>query len=139
MSKEKLILKLNVENEVEFKLINSRELLSEEKVIIDGKEKIKRKYRVYYDRNFNYKKFKNKILKLRKIQGKLVIYGLIKGKLEMLDFLKWNENLIDLIFKKKKEIKHDDENLELFNSRFDWFEDLVKNKGYKKIKLIPVI
>ncbi len=138
MSKENLILKLNVENEVEFKLINSRELLSEEKVIIDGKEKIKRKYRVFYDRNINYKNFKNKILKLRKLEGKIVIYGFKKGELKMLDYIKWNENLMDLIFKKKKEIKDGNENLEMFENRFEWFEDLVKNKGYKKIKLIPV-
>ncbi len=75
---------------------------------------------------------------MRKLEGKIVIYGFKKGELKMLDYIKWNENLMDLIFKKKKEIKDGNENLEMFENRFEWFEDLVKNKGYKKIKLIPV-
>lgn len=57
MKNENLVIRLNFENEVEFKMFNCRELISEEKVIVDGEEKIKRKYRVYYDENYNYRLF----------------------------------------------------------------------------------
>jgi hypothetical protein len=41
------------------------------------------------------------------------------------------------MFNRKKEIKSSDGNLEVYENRFEWFEDLLKNKGYRKIKLIP--
>ena len=137
MSKENLVLKLNVENEVELKLVKCRELVSIERVIVDGKEKIRRKYKVYYDKNYNYRLFKVKMGKLKKTEGKIVVYGLMSGELKMIDYIKWNNNFLELMFNRKKEIKNGDGNVEVYENRFEWFEDLLKNKGYRKISLIP--
>ena len=137
MSKENLVLKLNVENEVELKLVKCRELVSIERVIVDGKEKIRRKYKVYYDKNYNYRLFKVKMGKLKKTEGKIVVYGLMGGELKMIDYIKWNNNFLELMFNRKKEIKNGDGNVEVYENRFEWFEDLLKNKGYRKISLIP--
>jgi hypothetical protein len=137
MKNENLVIRLNFENEVELKLINCRELISVEKVIVDGKEKIKKKYKVYYDKNYNYRIFKSKMDKLKKMEGKIVVYGLKGGELKMIDYIKWNNNFLELMFNRKKEIKISDGNLEVYENRFEWFEDLLKNKGYRKINLIP--
>ena len=137
MKNENLVIRLNFENEVELKLVNCRELISVEKVIVDGKEKIKKKYKVYYDKNYNYRIFKSKMGKLKKMEGKIVVYGLKGGELKMIDYIKWNNNFLELMFNRKKEIKSSDGNLEVYENRFEWFEDLLKNKGYRKINLIP--
>jgi hypothetical protein len=137
MKNENLVIRLNFENEVELKLVNCRELVSVEKIIVDGKEKIKRKYKVFYDKNYNYKIFKSKMGKLKKMEGKIVSYGLKGGELKMIDYIKWNNNFLELMFNRKKEIKNSDGNLEVYENRFEWFEDLLKNKGYSKINLIP--
>jgi hypothetical protein len=137
MKNENLVIRLNFENEVEFKMFNCRELISEEKVIVDGEEKIKRKYRVYYDENYNYRLFRSKMVKLKKLEGKLVVYGLKGGELKLIDYIKWNDNLLELMFNRKKEIRDNNGNVMVFENKFKWLEDLVKNKGYKKIKLIP--
>ena len=71
-------------------MFNCRELISEEKVIVDGEEKIKRKYRVDYDENYNYRLFRSKIVKLKKLEGKLVVYGLKGGELKLIDYIKFN-------------------------------------------------
>jgi hypothetical protein len=137
MKNENLVIRLNFENEVELKLVNCRELVSVEKVIVDGKVKIKKKYKVYYDKNYNYRIFKSKMSKLKKMEGKIMVYGLKGGELKMIDYIKWNNNFLELMFNRKKEIKSSDGNLEVYENRFEWFEDLLKNKGYRKIKLIP--
>jgi hypothetical protein len=137
MKNENLVIRLNFENEVELKLVNCRELISIEKIIVDGKEKIKKKFKVYYDKNYNYRIFKSKMGKLKKMEGKIVVYGLKGGELKMIDYIKWNNNFLELMFNRKKEIKSSDGNLEVYENRFEWFEDLLKNKGYRKINLIP--
>ena len=137
MKNENLVIRLNFENEVELKLVNCRELVSVEKVIVDGKVKIKKKYKVYYDKNYNYRIFKSKMSKLKKMEGKIMVYGLKGGELKMIDYIKWNNNFLELMFNRKKEIKSSDGNLEVYENRFEWFEDLLKNKGYRKINLIP--
>jgi hypothetical protein len=81
--------------------------------------------------------FRSKIVKLKKLEGKLVVYGLKGGELKLIDYIKWNDNLLELMFNRKKEIKSSDGNLEVYENRFEWFEDLLKNKGYRKINLIP--
>jgi len=137
MKNENLVIRLNFENEVEFKLVNCRELVSVERFIVDGKKKIKRKYKVFYDKNFNYRLFRNKISKLKKIEGKLVVYGLKEGEFKIIDCIKWNNNFLELMFNRKKEIKDNNGDVVVYENRFDWFEDLMKNKGFKKINLIP--
>jgi len=137
MKNENLVIRLNFENVVELKLVNCRELVSVEKVIVDGKEKVKRKYKVFYDKNYNYRIFKSKMGKLKKMEGKIVVYGLKGGELKMIDYIKWNNNFFELMFNRKKEIKISDGNLVVYENRFEWFEDLLKNKGYRKINLIP--
>jgi len=137
MKNENLVIRLNFENVVELKLVNCRELVSVEKIIVDGKEKVKRKYKVFYDKNYNYRIFKSKMGKLKKMEGKIVVYGLKGGELKMIDYIKWNNNFLELMFNRKKEIKISDGNLVVYENRFEWFEDLLKNKGYRKINLIP--
>lgn len=66
-----------------------------------------------------------------------MVYGLKGGELKLIDYIKWNDNLLELMFNRKKEIRDNNGNVMVFENRFKWLEDLVKNKGYKKIKLIP--
>ena len=51
MKKEKMIVKVNYESGFNFSLLKSRELIEVKEEVIDGKKLVKRKYRVYYDKN----------------------------------------------------------------------------------------
>jgi hypothetical protein len=137
MQKEKMIVQVNYERGFNFSLLKSRALIEVKEEVIDGKKVVKRKYRVYYDKNKTYKSFKSKILLLKKWGGKIVIYGELDEKLNIIDFVRWDNNINDVFLSNKKVIKNESEELIEFNNRFEWLEDLVLNKKYNKVKLIP--
>ena len=136
MKNEKVIVKVNYENGFNFSLLKSRVLIEEREVIVDEKKVIKRKYRVYYDKNKTCKMFKNKILILKKWEDKMVVYGKLAEKLNVLDFVRWDNNINDVFLSNKKIVKNESEELIKFNNRFEWLENLILNKKYSKVKLI---
>jgi hypothetical protein len=137
MKKEKMIVKVNYESGFNFSLLKSRELIEVKEEVIDGKKLVKRKYRVYYDKNKTYKMFKSKILLLKKWGGKMVIYGEVNEKLNVIDFVRWDNNINEVFLSNKKVVKNESEELIEFNNRFEWLENLILNKKYNKVKLIP--
>lgn len=137
MKKEKMIVKVNYESGFNFSLLKSRELIEVKEEVIDGKKLVKRKYRVYYDINKTYKMFKSKILLLKKWGGKMVIYGEVNEKLNVIDFVRWDNNINEVFLSNKKVVKNESEELIEFNNRFEWLENLILNKKYNKVKLIP--
>ncbi len=137
MKKEKMIVKVNYESGFNFNLLKSRELIEVREEVIDGKKVVKRKYRVYYDKNKTYKIFKSKILLLKKWGGKMVIYGELNEKLNIIDFVRWDNNINEVFLSNKKVVKNESEELIEFNNRFEWLENLILNKKYNKVKLIP--
>ena len=137
MKKEKMIVKVNYESGFNFSLLKSRELIEIKEEVIDGKKLVKRKYRVYYDKNKTYKMFKSKILLLKKWGGKMVIYGEVNEKLNVIDFVRWDNNINEVFLSNKKVVKNESEELIEFNNRFEWLENLILNKKYNKVKLIP--
>jgi hypothetical protein len=137
MEKEKMIVKVNYESGFNFSLLKSRELIEVKEEVIDGKKLAKRKYRVYYDKNKTYKMFKSKILLLKKWGGKMVIYGELNEKLNVIDFVRWDNNINEVFLSNKKVVKNESEELIEFNNRFEWLENLILNKKYNKVKLIP--
>ena len=137
MKKEKMIVKVNYESGFNFSLLKSRELIEVKEEVIDGKKLVKRKYRVYYDKNKTYKMFKSKILLLKKWGGKMVIYGEVNEKLNVIDFVKWDNNINEVFLSNKKVVKNESEELIEFNNRFEWLVNLILNKKYNKVKLIP--
>jgi hypothetical protein len=137
MEKEKMIVKVNYESGFNFSLLKSRELIEVREEVIDGKKLVKRKYRVYYDKNKTYKMFKSKILLLKKWGGKMVIYGELNEKLNVIDFVRWDNNINEVFLSNKKVVKNESEDLIEFNNRFEWLENLILNKKYNKVKLIP--
>jgi hypothetical protein len=137
MEKEKMIVKVNYESGFNFSLLKSRELIEVREEMIDGKKLVKRKYRVYYDKNKTYKMFKSKILLLKKWGGKMVIYGEVNEKLNVIDFVRWDNNINEVFLSNKKVVKNESEELIEFSNRFEWLENLILNKKYNKVKLIP--
>jgi hypothetical protein len=137
MKKEKMIVKVNYESGFNFSLLKSRELIEVKEEVIDGKKLVKRKYRVYYDKNKTYKMFKSKILLLKKWGGKMVIYGEVNEKLNVIDFVRWDNNINEVFLSNKKVVKNESEELIEFSNRFEWLENLILNKKYNKVKLIP--
>ena len=137
MKKEKMIVKVNYESGFNFSLLKSRELIEVKQEVIDGKKLVKRKYRVYYDKNKTYKMFKSKILLLKKWGGKMVIYGEVNEKLNVIDFVRWDNNINEVFLSNKKVVKNESEELIEFSNRFEWLENLILNKKYNKVKLIP--
>ena len=139
MEKEKMIVKVNYESGFNFSLLKSRELIEVREEMIDGKKLVKRKYRVYYDKNKTYKMFKSKILLLKKWGGKMVIYGELNEKLNVIDFVRWDNNINEVFLSNKKVVKNESEELIEFSNRFEWLENLILNKKYNNVKLIPSI
>ena len=137
MKNEKKIVRLNFENGFNFSLLKSRELIEENEIIVDGKKKIKRKYKVYYDKNKTLKMFKSKILLLKKWSFKIVVFGEVGEKLNIIDCFRWDYNVFEVFLGDKKIVKNDNEELVEFKNRFDWLEDLMINNRYEKIKIIP--
>lgn len=134
-----MIVKVNYESGFNFSLLKSRELIEVKEEVIDGKKLVKRKYRVYYDKNKTYKMFKSKILLLKKWGGKMVIYGEVNEKLNVIDFVRWDNNINEVFLSNKKVVKNESEELIEFSNRFEWLENLILNKKYNKVKLIPSI
>ena len=137
MKNEKKIVRLNFENGFNFSLLKSRELIEENEIIVDGKKRIKRKFKVYYDKNKTLKMFKSKILLLKKWSVKIVVFGEVDEKLNIIDCFNWDYNVFEMFLGDKKIVKNENEELVEFNNRFDWLEDLMVNNRYEKIKIIP--